>query len=981
MKRTIIAVLFGLISIITYSQKYSFSGRVLIKGTDTPVDFATVLLKEKELWSVANDKGEFVINNITKGKVHVEVSCLGYASSTIELNITGDIKGMTFYLSEDNLTLENAVVTAKENSNSATTNRTIDRVALDHMQVTNVTDISSLLPGGASAKKVSLDTPSQFAIRASGRAELGNATFGTAVEVDGIRLSSNAAFGAPSGVDTRNIASSNVESVEVITGVPSVEYGDMQNGVVKINTRKGKTSYLITTTLGPNVKNFSFSKGFELNKNAGIINASAEYSKSIGNRMSPYTTYDRKTISLIYSKSFNLSGQPIKFSFGVTGNIGGYNSKNDPDALKNTYLSKSDNTIRGNLNVNWLLNKSWITNIELTGSMVYSDMFTTSYNYLSSSGSTSSIHSMEKGYFVSTPYNVNPNAEIILKPGGYWYELGFDDSKPLNANLHLKANWAHSFGKVTNKIKAGAEYSNSGNLGKGTYYDDMSLAPTWRPYEYNKIPFLNNLSAYLEESATIPISKTLLNVTAGVRAEWTSMKDSYYGTVKSLSPRFNLKYTLLQNDNTRFLREFLIRGSWGISVKLPSLSVLYPSPRYRDYPVFSAATTADGSSYTAFYTFPLILNYNSNLKWQRAESSEVGVEFDLGGVNMSLVGFYNRTLGSFTTQTEFVPFSYNYTSQNHLDACTIPSGNRIYSIDRNSGVVTVSDKTGATPKQTLGYTVRNIFAANSTTVNEPNPIVRKGVEWVIDFGRIKALSTSIRIDGNYYNYKGYSERIMQSYVSNITMPDGKTPYQYIGYYVGESGGASNGKISQTINTNVTFTTHIPKIRMILSLRVEGYLYNYSQNLSEYSGGQVTFPISSPGGYFPEGTEFYDQKTYTLTYPLYYSSFDDPNTKIPYLEKLRWAKDNDPYLFTALSALINRAPNNYYFKSSSFSPFLSANISVTKEIGDIASISFSANNFFINDGMIRSRQTETNISLVDFYLSPQFSYSLTLRLKF
>jgi outer membrane receptor protein involved in Fe transport len=41
------------------------------------------------------------------------------------------------------------------------------------------------------------------------------------------------------GADTRTIQMDNVESVEVIRGVPSVEYGDVATGVVIINAKAG----------------------------------------------------------------------------------------------------------------------------------------------------------------------------------------------------------------------------------------------------------------------------------------------------------------------------------------------------------------------------------------------------------------------------------------------------------------------------------------------------------------------------------------------------------------------------------------------------------------------------------------------------------------------------------------------------------------------------------------------------------------------
>ena len=64
----------------------------------------------------------------------------------------------------------------------------------------------------------------------------GNAAFGTALEVDGVRLSNNGSFGELAGIGTRSISVENIESVEVITGVPSAEYGDLNSGMVRISS-------------------------------------------------------------------------------------------------------------------------------------------------------------------------------------------------------------------------------------------------------------------------------------------------------------------------------------------------------------------------------------------------------------------------------------------------------------------------------------------------------------------------------------------------------------------------------------------------------------------------------------------------------------------------------------------------------------------------------------------------------------------------
>lgn len=158
--------------------------------------------------------------------------------------------------------------------------------------------------------------------------------------------------------------------------------------------------------------------------------------------------------------------------------------------------------------------------------------------------------------------------------------------------------------------------------------------------------------------------------------------------------------------------------------------------------------------------------------------------------------------------------NYKFTDPSTLEGCPIPAENRLYRIDRNTGIVTVSDKTGTYPSQQLDYTVMRDWETTSVNFNTSSS-TRMGVEWVLDFDRIQILNTSIRIDGKYYRYKGVDEELYQS-SSSLHSADGQ-PYQYVGYYIGGTGNY-NGMITRLLNTNLTLTTHIPKIRMIFSLR-------------------------------------------------------------------------------------------------------------------------------------------------------------------
>ena len=974
-------------------QLYTLSGTVVEKGGSEPVEFATVVLATGQ-WGVCDAKGAFTIAKVPAGKTTVTVSCVGYVEQKLEITVARNITNLKFSLPLDNLALEGAVVTAQESTNSATTSRTIDKTALDHVQLMNVSSISSLMPGGATTNP-NLTSEQQFNIR-GGSAESGNASFGTAVEVDGVRLSNNAAFGQFSsssqvkGASTNNVASANVESVEVITGVPSVEYGDMTSGVVKINTKKGKTPWTVTMSTSPNTKQLSASKGFGLGEAAsgasrGVLNASAEYTKSVSEPMSPYTAYDRAQLSMTWSNLFNrgaLSSTPIRFSAGVTGNVGGYNSAADPDQFKDTYSKTRDNVIRGNFTLNWLLSKSWITNLEMNGSISYSDKQSRENTNYSSAVGKVVLHGREPGYFIAKSYADDPTGTVLIIPRGYWYNEMVEDNRPLTWKLGLKANWARNFGSINNKVKVGADWTGDGNFGTGIYSPDLATAPSYRDYPYCDKPFMHNLALYAEDNVMIPVGQGRVNLIAGIRQDNTFIRESHYGTVSSLSPRFNLKYTVYGEKGRKnaFLKALAFRASWGLAVKLPSYSILYPTPTYYDKEVFKSTTNSAGDSYVAYRITPRTIEYNADLRFQRNRQSEVGVEATLGGTKVSLAGFYNETVDSYIYVNDFQPHDYLFTPTSSLSGCLIPADNRVFAIDPATGVVTVSDRTGALPSETVAGVIRHEFISSAHAGNAQHPLKRYGLEWVVDFPKIKPLNTTVRIDGTWYNYRALNTNLTAVYPSAQNSSDG-TPFKYVGFYYGDSS-YSNGRRTSNINTNLTVTTHIPRVRMILSLKVETCLLKYSQIISErLDGAQRTFVLSNRTAYLSTTDEnIYQGEHYCISYPDHYISVDDPVTMRPFLDDYKAAVDaGDMAKISDLNKLLSVTSYTNTFLPDYISPYFSANISVTKEIGDLASVSFYANNFFNNLSQVRSSKSG-NYESVTGYI-PGFYYGLTVRLKF
>ena len=976
----------------TLAQHVIVAGRITDDDTHKPIAFATILMKENGYWAITGDDGSFSMKNIPVGKATLTIQCLGYATRQLTLDIVKDIPRLRITLKQETLKLDEVTVTAQRKNNESTTSYIIDRTALDNQQIVSVSDLSTLLPGGKTVN-ATLMNDNRMALR-SGSQEGGNASFGTAIEVDGIRIDNNATAGETAGASTRAISSSNIESVEIVTGIPSVEYGDLSNGVVKVNTRKGKSPFIVEGKMNQHTKQIALNKGFDLGHNKGVLNASIEHAKSFSNIASPHTAYQRNILSLHYMNIFMRETAPLTLNVGVTGNIGGYHAEADPDNELDDYSKVRDNALRANFELNWLLNKRWITNLSLRGAFSTSDRTSESSAHTNSATTLAYIHAMNEGYFIATNYDSNPDAPVILGPTGYWNVKQYSASKPMNWSLRLKGDWTRRFGKVMSRLMLGAEYTGSRNNGRGTYYDDLRYAPTWREFRHDDLPTLNNIALYAEEKVTIKTSKlSRMELTAGLRDDITMISGSDYGTVNSLSPRFNGRYIFWQNRRKHTITDLVLHAGWGKSVKLPSFQILYPTPSYYDTEVFRSQSTADNTTLSAWYCRPSKAIYNPDLKWQYTNQTDIGIEMNIKGTRISLSAFHHRTYNAYMASNVYTPFSYNYTPVASLENVSIPSADRIYTIDQE-GIITISDATGTMSPIRLDvdqngnklYNTRRFYQTNTRYINA-SPIDRYGLEWIVDFKQIKALNTSLRLDGNYYYYKSADETFFASMNnSNTKMTGTQEPYQYIGWYRGtNSAGAAvtsvaNGAISKALNLNTTITTHIPKIRLIVALRLEATLYNYHKAISELDGAVRGIALNSQADYVGTPFDSNTENKYIAVYPEYYSTWDNPDEKIPFAEKFLWAKDNDPTLYNDLCNLVVKSNTPYTMDPNRISAYYSANLSITKEIGDHVSVSFYANNFFNNMKTVHSSQTDLDTSLFSSSYIPSYYYGLSLRLK-
>lgn len=929
---------FNLFEIAANPNTYTISGRVSEAKTNIPLPGASIIIKGTYQWAVSNQKGEFIIQGVQEGTYNLEVSFLGYVPATVTVNVHHNIKSLNIPLKENTLALDDVVITAQAPKNELNTTLRIGSNALEHLQVSNVSDISALLPGGKT-RVPDLTANNVFSLR-DGGSSAGNAAFGTAIEVNGVRIGNNSSFGNMSGVDTRSITVADIESVEVITGVPSVEYGDLNSGMVRIHTKKGKTPWNILLAINPRTEQISFSKGLDLGNDKGIINISGEWTKATQKLSSPYTSYTRRGFSAGYSNTFR---KVLRFDVGFTGNIGGMNTKDDPDAYTGEYTKVRDNVFRANTSLAWLLNKSWITNLKLDASVYYNDNKSHAHTPYSYASEQPAVHAGQEGYFIADKLPYSFFADQIV------------DSKELDYAASLKYEWNRRFKNINSNLKAGIQWKGTGNVGEGEYYQNPSLAPNgYRPRPYSSYPYMHNVSLYAEESLSLPVGSTTLRLMAGLRWENMFISGTEYKKLNTLSPRFNARWQLN--------RSISIRGGWGVTEKLPSYYILYPKQEYRDIQTFGFSYNNNESSYV-YYSQPYTLLHNENLRWQRNQNAELGIDIDIARTKISLVGYFNRTKSPYKYTNSYTPFSYNVLQL--PDGFIIPDNPQI-KVDHETGMVHIRDN------DSDSWTPMDVKVTNRTFINSISPdngpdITRRGAEMIVDFPEITPVRTQLRLDAAY-NYTKFIDNSLSYYYqtgwSHTGIPN--RSYQYVGIYAngGSSSSTANGKRTHSLDANLTATTRIPKARLIISFKLEASLLKRSQNLSEYNGKEYAYNVSENSNTKTSGS-IYDGNSYTAIMPVAYL---DLNNEIhPFTE----TEARNP----AFANLIRKSGNAYTFAADGYDPYFSANINITKEIGDHVSLSLNAINFTNSRKYVTSYATG-----VSAIFTPDFYYGLTCRIK-
>lgn len=872
------------------SQKWKLRVNVRDASDKQPIIGATVLLKEYGVYSVVNLDGLAILENIPSGKVSVQIYMMGYEPYLSELEIGSD-RELAIDLRQTSLELEEVTVVATASAAGTSTSSKIGRQAMDHLQATSLKDIMQLIPGQLMTGVSNLTSAEKITIRTLNTSSANN-SFGTSILVDGIPVSDNASMNdkiaissvGGTGVDLRQIGADNIESVEVIRGIPSAEYGDLASGAVIVNTKAGYSPYEVRTKINPVTFNTSLGKGWNLGKKYGSLNMNIDYAQAWGDPRTKSESFDRISGGLTYTKTIgDLWYTNTKLSFSDLLDFRG----DDPDVIaEGSETTQKSQSLRishnGRISVNAKLMRT------LSYSVGYSQTISESRNstIVAAGGGMPVITSMSTGY-VKVPYITNS-----------YRASGGTIGKPKNVFTKISNTFFANTGKLNQRFNMGAEYRYEENKAKGFYNDDdnFPLRPNsnGRPRPYYDIPSINQVSAYAEDNITWNFSDSKwFKLQAGVR--YDMLQPGQPEQVSSVSPRFNASLKVAN------WLEF--RGGWGKSSKTPGLSHLYPEAKYMDREVARYLPTDVQNQLVMYHTYITNVERNNMLKNATNTKTEIGADVKLpNNMTFSIVAYQDYMKNGFGNFTEYQTILSNYYAAND-GLVLIPGQEPIVDWKNPARIDTVFSTTGR--------------------VGNTQASLDRGLEFDFFFGQIKAIRTSLYLSGAYMETSSWSNG------PNYSSPVGILPSSVYGQggadtppFKLEYPSGTQRSIQRRFSTVLRAVCNIPQLKMVASVngQVIWYTYSTTTNQQQEPIGWIDNDLS----YHKITDQMLSNPEYRIKGLLLSDQIKDPRDTEPVINKPLWLINARLTKDISNSLGFSFFVNNIFF----YTPYQSSNVSGT-----------------------------------------------------
>ena len=768
-------------------------GIVLDKLTNEPIIGAFISTNGVEkTQTITNKDGAFVLKVVPK--TSIVISYLGYKKLSTHTDSTA-----VYYLQADVKSLGEVVVTAQE-GRKLSTSSTIKRQAMDHLQPSSFSDILELLPGGR-ASNSTLTTPNVISLREvpiSG-SDYATSSLGTQFVIDGAPISMHANIQRLSGaldrtstmrnftnmgVDMRSIATDDIKEVEIVRGIPSVKYGDLTSGLVKITRQRGGNNLSARFKADMNSKLFYVGKGFENTDKRLSFNFSADYLDSQSDPRNVLENYKRITLSARMNKVFETRSHQISTTLNIDyggsfdedkvdeelnyGGVDKYSSKYQRYAALFDIELKPKNT------------QSWLRSLDFSTSASYeNDRLERTRLVQLTSETPAALNNVtgESDVVFIYPYTYTGSQTV--------------DGKPINVFMRANGTFSFPLKGVTNELLIGSDFQIDKNLGQGQMFNVLyPLYPgtLHRPRKYSDIPASHTLSFYVEETASKQLGRYNIDLSAGIRAQTAlnlpnsyALHNKYY-----LDPRVNASLTLPSFNVLGQPFTFSLSAGVGLHTMFPTIDQLYPENEYIDFVEFSYYHEQRENRRMRLQTY-VVDPRNPSLTAARNVKKEVRGDVSWAGNRLTLTYFHEDMTSGFRSMAVFQPYQY-----------------KLYSMASLSG----SPLTTPPNIDDLAFTMRSRLQSYNVWANGSRTF-KRGLEFTFSSARVPLFNTRLTITGAWFKTHYQNALPVQEKPSRIV--NGKA-LNAVGIYKDDE-----GYIREMVNTNFTFDSSIPQIKLGVSL--------------------------------------------------------------------------------------------------------------------------------------------------------------------
>ena len=798
----------------------------LDKGIKVPVDYAVVLLRNAGVYTTTDAKGNYSLKGLDPGTYELVIQLIGYENVEEKVSVKGRVR-KDYVLTESTFRLEEVHVVAEASKAGEATASRISRQAIDHSQTSSLRDIMGLLPG-STITNPDLSSAHSISLRTANASDMNS--LGTAIIVDGAPMSNNAnmegitaamngvstpiagtsvsAGGATpnGGIDVRQLSTDNIESVEVIRGIPSVQYGDLTSGAVIIHSKAGAEPLTVRLKSDPKIYQVAASKGIRLGEKAGDLHLSGDYAYSNAKTTESYAYYQRLNLKGLWSKRFG----KLNTTSSLDLRLGKDTRDNNPDD-KLTNLASGGTNLGWRINTNgtWTINKGWLKTLryDLSNSFTYKESYHEQdninaiaiYTTNMTDGTTVAdvvgrkLYDMG-GTEITAPGN--SGAYAIMTPYAYFSHYDFY-GKELNTFAKAYLNLFKQWGDTSEKILVGADFKSDGNLGKGLVFpkdcppNRTNTESGYRERPLYDIPFVNQFGLFAENTFRSHVWQRALNLTAGVRFDLVN-------GLTALSPRVNASFDLIPDI-------WSLRAGYGVTAKAPTAAYLYPTNAYYDQVNINTTEAPNPADRAVMATTRIYDTANPDLEIARNRKLEVG--FDLK--------FANRYRLSVTFYDELMKNGYTY-GRTYDTFAWVP-----YKTWTLGGHDTAGNPLFAPEWDTHRFFS---FYRPMNTAYEHH----YGLEYELDLGRFSGIRTSFFLNGAWMHTMSTSSG--ETFALN--MKEGSYVNSHVGVYDPEMRKYHYEKFLTTLRA----THNIPSIGFVVTLTTQVNIF--TRNWTDYHNDEA-----------------------------------------------------------------------------------------------------------------------------------------------